>query len=264
MRLTLIILISLCLSSCSNETEEVDETVIPESPEPAKINPYSCSMNYYSQVGPNNSMEARVKANNGKVHSIIVKNTDKEPFKIQYDYNGDGTLAQYQLIETTARYYYSNNGQLIAIDGEGDINRLEFQYNDEGLISQQKVFIKDAPIQSQDFEYNEEGKPIKLMSYDAVGVFYESIEFTYDDKVNPFKGLGLYGNIIERKFGYPIGNFENNITSVIKTSYDSKGLITSTNKSTMEFSYNEKGYPTAVVITTKKGDLKLKMEYDCD
>ncbi len=206
----------------------------------------------------------------------ISLNIDGKPSEQQvaFGYDTDGRLKTVKdlLNKSGMKYHYDGQGRLLSIEGEGNLSNRTFEYNEQGQIIKQSTVMNGKPFAVQEFEYDEAGQPVVSKIFDTQGALSHTTTFEYDDKYNPFVGLGAFMNSMELMLGYPIGNYGHNITRMTTTySQKSKWKIDGSYKNPGEqvekslfYEYNAEGYP--VKVTRNKGgdrENQTTMTYNC-
>ncbi len=141
-------------------------------------------------------------------------------------------------------FTYDRKGRLIKTDNNTHTMPRHFFYNYRGLIAEQVVYFNKRPFQYYKYNYDLSGKPIKCDVLDNNKILTQQILFTYDGRSNPLIGFSSEINHSELFYGYPIGNYKENLKRVIVTNFTSEKEIMDTIQ--YNYEYNMLNYPCSI------------------
>jgi YD repeat-containing protein len=157
--------------------------------------------------------------------------------------------------QVTYTYYYKNDisGETTSKPG----GQLQFYNNKDGLPT--KIITSDGGGKNTNLTYDDNGN-LKLIEFvnlsgPRVGAVYGRLTVkSLDDKSSPFSGVKGYPTISYPQ-GYPqdyaLAYCKNNPKQIISESYDvSKNAFVVYQQDDFTYTYNDKGYPTQIVVNT--------------
>ncbi len=187
-----------------------------------------------------------------------------------YTYEG-GRLIAITEGQNVTEYYYDDAGAIEKM-ASPTFGNIVFTRDSTGKIVRQETFypqVGDEPFATKEFLY-EDDKPVKVKAYGADGQLSTEVVLTYDDKRNPFQGFGPYGNSYELLYGYPVGNYINNVVKA-ETTYriDTNYKINGEKKKKgdvdvdqVELVYDDNNYPVSMLESSN--ETPIRMVYSCD
>ncbi len=155
-------------------------------------------------------------------------------------------------------YTYDDAGRVTGSDMEGMFPlKTTHTLDDAGRVVAEEVFYAGAPVNTLSYEYDDQGAPVKKTYTNPAGKVTGEEVYRYEDKKNPFIGLGPENAIFD---GHPIQNYE--LLPVAVNRVGDKGELTPDTKT---ITYNEWGYPLTIVQPSPlPGRTKTwTMSYDC-
>lgn len=264
------LLMAACGGESSNSTENGEDSEEVVELEVEKKTCYLTAMEFELM---NKERTIKFEHENGKVSSskLFVQGEDKNQDS-KYERNENGQLTQIMTGASILKYVYDSQGKLMSIDGGGNFNTRTFEYNAEGQIVKQVTMFGSKPYMTHLYEYNEEGLPVMVTILDKSGAETDVSEITYDDKRNPFKGMGASSNSMEMMMGYPVGNCEHNVINIKKTykkksSYKIQGkykMPGDVDENEITFEYNEDDYPVSMSRKSGENTRTVTLSYDCE
>jgi len=217
------------------------------------VEPVVC---YITSISPfNGSKEARINYDSSnRIVGLTIDGSGTAPFI--YD-----TLGNLISPSSWYTYSYNSNNQIIKIvrdDGNASqmVTTVTFAYNASGqrISETTEVTRNDGPTTSAGFEYVYPNTSTNNFSQ-IILPDRSTITFTYDDKPNPLKRLGVIGTFFNPIYGYLTIYFSDNNIIKLK-SVGVQGESTTT----FEFTYNEQGYPATV---SRGGSIDRTYTYNC-
>lgn len=146
---------------------------------------------------------------------------------------------------------YNSNNQLIQVEGSGKVGGIEnIEYSKHG----DTITIIRGDVSST--VLIEDGNAVKLIYKVLEGENKQeySVNYEYDDKINPFKLL--YDPNI--RFMGPMAPPILSKNNLIKVSMDGDDITN------IEYEYNQSDYPTSIKVNRQGKELHLSIDYDCN
>lgn len=221
--------------------------------------------------------------NQNQLTRMDVREDDYEDYKtMQYDDNGnvaridyydeDGSLAAYQTFE------YNNGKVSKGHEHSNNSAEYDYSYNSDGMLESITLFSSKSVSRTSDnstkncigllssrlleagadtkllsalIEFRWTGSSITKESWTSGGTLLESYDYTYDNKINPFKQFNFPVPIIGGTYAKTLSS--NNFTKEVWYS----AINDDSQTTTATYQYNSNNYPTS-----RDGD--YRMEYRCN
>lgn len=278
--LTLLLSLSACQSSKTNEEKQVsatpqlpDDVVLPETEEsnvfeePEATDPTlaegECQLRKIEFTINNETRHFKLIWDNGLLRHIRGDIEGKNPISIDFDYDEHSNLihqeTSFNQNNDPLDYIYDQNGYLIESKGERVFNR-KFKYKN-GMMSEESRWKDEKILLTIQYTW-ENGLVTESKELDPVGKVIKTNKFYYDNKHNPLQNLGALLNPNEIIYGYAVGNAKNNLIKIETifnqdVAWQDKEAGNMDTK-TIELTYNANGYPLSV-----KSDQEFKYFYSC-
>jgi hypothetical protein len=212
----------------------------------------------------------------GKPTTIINFSSDKGKYsssqisvgtrsqKLSYTYNEKGSLVNIADSAGTLslNYIYDDSNRLLSIEGKGGVMTRKFEYDAIGRIVKQQIVTASGKVtNTHQYTYNEKGAPVTVTLFDAKDEKIQTYTIAYDNKKNPFKGVGALANTTELMLGFPVAEFSSNVVKYT-TTYEKKTAYKINDKymnpgdkevKVFTLMYNKSGYPTSISFPTPSG-----------
>ena len=145
------------------------------------------------------------------------------------------------------------------------------EYNDNNQIIKQNILWEGKVYSTLQYEYDDNGAPIKASLIDDKGEEAEVYEITYDDKINPFANLAAFGNVSEMLMGYAVGNYKHNVNGITKTYIKKTSYMVNDEYKNpgdqdidvITIEYNNSDYPISILKEQNGKQAVTNLEYDC-
>lgn len=258
--------VAVLITSCgSGETENENED--PFAGRDVEVKSTFCTLTSFGEEGTPGS--AKLVFDKGRISAATIISEDGEEDDVIYTIDDEGRVDGFTSTNNGAAILiYNDMNQLVQMEGKEGINHVGYVNNRRDQVTKQMTFVEGVPLMSKDFVYDDFNRVIEIQFFDNNNVVTERKSIEYDDKKNPFIGLGLLVNPYEMALGYSTANGPNNITKITTTfvtdsdyQVDGKTAMageTSVQEFTME--YNEQGYP----VTITDGNSSMELTYDCE
>ncbi len=205
----------------------------------------------------------------GKLIKTFLTGSRGQETTAKYSYTDDGKLEkiEYQPNSNVLTYVYDAQGKLIRIDAKGNFMPREFEYDENDNIIKQTMLFNGKPYGYSEYTYDRKGNLETCTVYNKDNVNTQTIEFKYDNKINPMVNWGVFLNQYELMYGYPVGNLTNNPKKIITTyETESKWKIDGEKKQAgdvdrlrIKYKYNKHDYPEKITIN----DDVMNLYYSC-
>ncbi|THV59927.1 hypothetical protein [Chryseobacterium candidae] len=188
------------------------------------------------------SGSSTVEYNNGKPVKInyYTNNQTLEYYSV-FNYNGD------QLANVKAIYPNPANNRTVT-----------YTYNANGQVASSSLCQSPDCSNPMIDTYTYDGTNISSETSETGGSFGTRIDFSYDDKLNPYTNLNKYLRITMRG-AYVIS--KNNYL-IEKISYKSNGVWIQNQTRTSTIQYNSAGLPIQVISKEANGNLSAQYNYE--
>lgn len=246
------------ITSCS------DDVISVPNEKDCKLMSFTDSSNYFYKLKYENEHLSNLeyyKFQNGKIEELVRTVTIFRNFFNEINYinyvNEDGVL------EAIDSVFMDNNGyinEIVHYDGKGDISGKEVRvHNKRGFVTEEKSYnYKDEweLASNIEYEYDDDERVVRSVYelFTDTGSNKDTTTYTYDN----MKNVQSKSNI------FTVFRVNNKLTETTKYTLNNGKVINET--LFYEYTYNKKGYPIKVKITSSLNadDVKYKyFNFDC-
>lgn len=195
-----------------------------------------------------------------KLSQIVYGVNDKAKPILTFTYSNEllDSVHYYAIsLDGTAKMIYDSKNQLIQVEGSGKLGGIEnIEYSNHG----DTITIIRGDIEANRYVSStvlmENGNPVKLIYKAIEGKNKQeySVNYEYDDKINPFKLLYNPNISFMGPMAPPILSKNN----LIKVSLYGDDI------SKIEYEYNQLDYPTSIKANHQGKEIQLSIDYACN
>jgi hypothetical protein len=196
-----------------------------------------------------------------------------------YTYNNDGKISKEEdydgsTLNMKYEYLYNAQGKISKVDyyeeQGGTLQKIwyyEYTFTGDDLTKVvKKVEYSGQTIEAEKYEFTYSGGNIvseKDYEFDLSSLSLEltySTEYEYDNKINPYKGIGL-----DYIVAYPMFLFISKANFTKLTMKDDQGVVVKDFSSNVTYEYNDNNYPTkATDVSFDNSETYITtFDYDC-